>query len=70
MEFTQPPIRRLMEVLRPGVKQPGHEASQLPPSAAEVKNDRGISTGTPILSSVRKNRGKTLKPQGHNRPHG
>jgi hypothetical protein len=34
---TQPPIQRL-----PGVKRPGREADQSPPSAGEVKNEGAI----------------------------
>jgi hypothetical protein len=42
LEPTQPPIQRELAALSPGVKRPGREADQSPPSSAEVKNGGAI----------------------------
>jgi hypothetical protein len=45
---TRPPIRCLPVALYPGLKQPGSEADNSPPSTAEVKYD-GIYLYSPML---------------------
>jgi hypothetical protein len=45
-EPTQPPIQRASSALSPGVKGPGLEANQSPPTSAELKN-ACIYTATP-----------------------
>jgi hypothetical protein len=46
---TQPPIQWVPEALSLGVKRPGHEADQSPPSSAEVNN----ALHSPNMSSSR-----------------
>jgi hypothetical protein len=45
---TQPPIQWLPRVLYLGVKWPGREAVQSPPSGAEVKNAWSYTSTPPI----------------------
>jgi hypothetical protein len=39
---TQTPIQWIRETITPGIKQPGREADQSPPSSAQVKNGGAI----------------------------
>jgi hypothetical protein len=40
--FTQPPIQWVLGTVSPGVKQPGCETDNSPPSSVEVKNGGAI----------------------------
>jgi hypothetical protein len=46
---TQPPAQCVARGLSPGVKKPGHEADNSPPSSAEVKNGGAIPPSLPYL---------------------
>jgi hypothetical protein len=45
---TQPPIQRVTGALSLGVKRPGREADNSPPSSAEVKNGWSYTSTPPI----------------------
>jgi hypothetical protein len=42
LEPTQPPIQQVLAAVSPGIKRPGREADQSPPSSAKVKNSGAI----------------------------
>jgi hypothetical protein len=48
---TQPPTQRVPGTTTPGVKRPGREAGNSPPSSAKIKNEWSY-TSTPCLHGV------------------
>jgi hypothetical protein len=49
---TQPPIKCVPVIVSPGIKQPGRDAEQSPPSSTEVENGGAIPS-LPHMSSWR-----------------
>jgi len=48
MQYTYPPVQWVLQVLSPGIIQPGHDSECSPPSNAKVKNKWNY-TATPLI---------------------